>query len=318
MLGIIISIVLGIAGIICTYLFALWQVKKNKIVHFTINSYDIGKGLSDEFPEFKLHYDGENLSNNVKVLKGGFANVGRNDINSLKGNSDIRLVLPKDCAVKAVVVSQSSDGLGIIAEEDKENKNVINFGINELFKTNEFFKYTAIVETSKEIENLYEMLKFQHRISNTDIKNIYLGVLKEFYRRNIYKKFKKLVFALFAVFMVAFPLILSQRIDVKFVNKTSGKEAKLILDYNSQIHVVDNIYFPFFNEGKIISTEEMNNDYKICPILKYKWYNKYNWQLISLFIISILYIVICYYILFWKHLWGDRAHIMEVLYPNKK
>lgn len=83
----IISIILSA---IIAFFIAKWQMKKNKIVHFSINSYDIGKGLSNEFPEFQLHYDGENLSNNVMVLKGGFMNVGRNDIDALKGDADIK------------------------------------------------------------------------------------------------------------------------------------------------------------------------------------------------------------------------------------
>ena len=49
------AIISIIAGAIISYFIAKWQMKKNKIVHFSINSYDIGKGLSDEFPEFKSY-----------------------------------------------------------------------------------------------------------------------------------------------------------------------------------------------------------------------------------------------------------------------
>ena len=76
MVGIIISV---ISTAIISIAIANWQMKKNKVVHFYVNSYDIGKGLSNEFPDFQLHYGGKQLVDNVKVLKGGFMNIGRND-----------------------------------------------------------------------------------------------------------------------------------------------------------------------------------------------------------------------------------------------
>ena len=72
-----------IVSSIITFFIAKWQMKKNKIVHFSVNSYDIGKGLSNEFPDFQLHYGGEDLTDNVMVLKGGFMNTGRNDIDAM-------------------------------------------------------------------------------------------------------------------------------------------------------------------------------------------------------------------------------------------
>ena len=98
------TIIFFVLGLIASYYIARWQMKKNRIVHFSINSYDIGKGLINEFPEFQLHYDGKVLANNVMVLKGGFMNTGRNDIDALKGDSDLKLILPEECAVKTVKV----------------------------------------------------------------------------------------------------------------------------------------------------------------------------------------------------------------------
>lgn len=99
MVALIITIVLGIAGIICTFLLTRWQVKRNRIDHFFINSYDIGIKLTADFPNYKLHYGDDSIENNVKVLKGGFMNTGRNDIDGLNGKSDIILSLPANCVV---------------------------------------------------------------------------------------------------------------------------------------------------------------------------------------------------------------------------
>ena len=65
MLGIVISVV---AGAIIAFLIAKWQMRRNKIIHYTLNSYDIGKGLSDEFPEFELHYNNRKIEGNLRVL----------------------------------------------------------------------------------------------------------------------------------------------------------------------------------------------------------------------------------------------------------
>ena len=136
----LLTIALFIVGLIASYYIAKWQMRKNKIVHFSINSYDIGKGLSDDFPAFKLNYDGENLSSDVIVLKGGFMNCGRNDIAGLNGERDIKIVFPEECKVKAVIVSPSEDELLVSAKIDNDKENILNLGISDIFKSDEYFK----------------------------------------------------------------------------------------------------------------------------------------------------------------------------------
>ena len=201
MLEIIISI---IATAIVSFLIANWQMKKNKIVHFSINSYDIGKGLSDEFPDFKLHYGDDALAENVMVLKGGFMNTGRNDINGLKGKNDIKLILPDECKIKAFTISPSTEDLMVTVNKDNEKENILNFGISEIFKADEYFKYTVIIETSKEIETLHSELKFRHRISNTDtIKNKYIGIQSNSKNSN----FGAISFMILLILFLGIPLI---------------------------------------------------------------------------------------------------------------
>ena len=71
MLEIIVSIV---ATAIVSIMIARWQMRKNEITHFFVNSFNVGKGLHNEFPQFNLTYEGEELSNEVLVLKGCFLN----------------------------------------------------------------------------------------------------------------------------------------------------------------------------------------------------------------------------------------------------
>ena len=45
-----------IATVVVTWYFTKKQMSKNEITHFSINSYDVGKRLHDEFPAFQLQY----------------------------------------------------------------------------------------------------------------------------------------------------------------------------------------------------------------------------------------------------------------------
>jgi hypothetical protein len=168
--AIVIAIISIIAGAGISFLIAKWQMRRKKIVHFFVNSYEIGKGLSIEFPEFQLTYKGEGLSDNVCVIKGGLMNIGKKDIDGLKGESDIIMNLPQGCNVRALKVRPSNGQLYI---KTNFNENSIDFGINELFVSDEYFEYTAIVENIDNPPNV----KFSHRIKDTkkEIENIVVG-----------------------------------------------------------------------------------------------------------------------------------------------
>ena len=311
----LLSIVIG--GLIA-FRIAKWQVKRKKIVHFGINSYDIGKGLSDEFPEFNLSYNGKPLSDNVGVLNGGFINVGRNDIIGLKGNSDIELVLPEKITVKAVVISESSDGLDVNVSEDKEHKNIINFGINELLKTDEYFKYTIIVESSNDITIEQEEPKIRHRIPDTDIKQMYLGVHREFRRRKMLKFYKIIVLLVFLLGLLLIPISMFNDMETKYIDKCTGEEVQILIDYNSNIHVKKKGNLLSLFEGKKITKKELEDNYRTNRITTFNPFNLkvlFSW---GFWIFTILYILLSYYYLFMKYLGGDNRHIINVLYPSQK
>lgn len=173
-----------IAGGIITYLIAKWQMKKNRIDHYFINSYDIGKGLTDMFPEFKLHYGNEVLSNNVRVLQGGFMNTGRNDIGEDDKQTFFSLILPERCCVKAVQLSPLVNGLCVNSNINENEKNKIVFSVDGLFKSDECFDYSAIIEVPDNIGDLENSLCFDHRILNTErISNVFIGQTKRKDRR---------------------------------------------------------------------------------------------------------------------------------------
>lgn len=292
---------------IIAFFIAKWQMKKNKIVHFSINSYDIGKGLSNEFPEFQLHFGNEGLADNVLVLKGGFMNTGRNDINALKGDDDIKIILPEECKVKAVIVSPSTEGLIVTTNKDKEN--IINFGIHELFKSNEYFKYTAIVETSKEIEVLYNDLKFQHRILNTErIHNVYIGQGDNPKKK---KFFKWILSAVIIVCVLNFFTLLYQNVHFKVYHNSTNKEVKLYIDPQSRLFVYEGLLIPFYT-GTEIPPKELEKNYNIVPITTFSWNNAKTILSIVECLILLLYVALFYYLI-----WGKNGHIMNVIKNNE-
>lgn len=304
------TIISIIAGGAITYFIARWQMKKHEIVHFSINSYDIGKGLSNEFPNFHLRYNGEDLTNDVKVLKGGFINNSNTDIANLKGKSDIKVILPEDCIVKTINVSPSISGLNINANIDSEKNNIIDFGINEVFKSDEYFKYTAIIEVTNGTKDLTNALKFEHRIINTKkINNVHIGQLQDARRR----KFFKYVFVIYTLFLlICIPVALYQRVDFKTYKSNSNEEVKLYIGPQSQLYVDGNKFLPFVSGNKI-TAEELKNNYKSVPVTKFCWHSDESISAILFLILSIICIAMFYILT-----WGKNGHIINVISENEK
>lgn len=308
MLGIVISVV---AGAIIAFLIAKWQMRKNKIVHFTINSYDIGKGLHDVFPEFELSYSGDTLSNDVRVLRGGFINDGYNDIDALNGKSDIKMSLPNNCIVKAIKISSLANGLKVNVTIDNDKKNVVYWGIDGIFISDEHFEYTAIVEVPENTGDLDAALSFQHRIKNTKkIQNIYVGqVQKNKEERKLYRRMSIIAWSLLFVIMVLSHMF--PEMNFKVYEKKNNRPVAVSISPRSRIYVDWRTSLPIVF-GEEITPKELEEDYSICPITTYKWYNT---QLLVVLCSFALLLMI--WILSYAHYFGKNAHIIKVLSRSK-
>ncbi len=309
--GIIITTIVGV-------IVAKWQMKKNKIIHFSINSYDVGKGLHNEFPKFQLTYENKELNNEVQVLKGGFVNIGRSDIIGLKNNSDINMILPKSCSLKDIKIKPLSDDLGVKACVNEKTPNIINFAINEKFMSGEGFEYTAIIETTEEIRNLHRKIDFKHRIPNTSkITNEYIGQQT---RKGVVRgtgeklpELKSLVFfsivaALFFCIASAF-LFFAQKVQYSVIEKGTEKEFALYMTPKSQFYISDSNWIPFLDKTDL-SKEELDRNYYVSLQNKYLWSSSDSILGFVLTFFALIYIISTFLSVF---LWNRKKHIYHLL-----
>lgn len=260
MLAIIVSI---FATAIISYIFFKWQNKKNSIVHFTINTYDIGSGLSKEFPGFKLSYNSTELSNSVRVLTGGFMNDGKKDIPS---DPSFELILPPKCRIKALTSSPSDKGMVISQTIDNTKENVVRFSINGIFKSDEYINYKMIVETPENIGDLDDELTFNHRIVQTEkIKNVFVGSLRETSKLKRTKRI--LMIGYISIIIILNGLVcINPRMNIKVYNNSSNEEVKIHINPYSNLYE-GNVFW-----GKKIAKENFENNYRISPITTYNEY----------------------------------------------
>lgn len=214
------------------------QTKKNEITHFSINSYDVGKRLHDEFPAFQLQYRGKELSNEVHVLKGGFINSGDRGITDVNGKSDIFMNLPKGCTLKEIKVYPLNKRLIVKAKKDANDPHVVNFGIKDKFLSGDVFKYTAIIETTEDYNNLHDLINYEHRITDvSDINSVHVGKGKKAWRMRI-EKALGVATLLSGIFILVIALLSMFIQDACFIKeKTTGKEVYVYITPQSQVYV---------------------------------------------------------------------------------
>ena len=314
----LLTIVLFIIGLIASYYIAKWQMKKNEITHFSINSYDVGKGLHNEFPKFQLTYERKEISKEIQVLKGGFLNSGRNDITGLKNDSDINLILPEGCCLKDIKIKQLSNDLDVTACKNKKTPNVVNFAINEKFMAGEGFEYTAIIETTEEIRNLHRKIEFKHRIPNTSkITNEYIGQqtrkgvakgsgekLQELKTMVILSMAAALFFSISSVF-----LFFAQKVQYSVVEKGTEKEFALYMTPKSQFYISDSNWIPFLDK-KDISKGELDRNYYVSLQKKYLWSSSDSILGFVLTFFALIYII---FALWSVYSWNKKKRIYHLL-----
>ena len=156
------EIFLSIAGTaLFGLVFYLLTIRKNTLRHFKINSYEIGRGLMNEFPKLNLSYDNKVIENNFTVLKGGIINSGK-DIKS--NDIEFDMILPETCNIVDVNIKTSDDNLVVTTSKDK---NKLHYKIEKQILHDDLFTYLIIVDSSENSKKLHDKVSFKHRMFKT-------------------------------------------------------------------------------------------------------------------------------------------------------
>lgn len=299
---VVITIISIIAGAVTSFLIAKWQMRRNSIIHFTLNTYDIGSGLNKEFPNFKLTYDNNELSNSVRVLTGGFMNNGNKDI---PNNPSFDLILPDKCLVKAITITPSDPSIAINQSIDESKKNVVHFHIDDIFKSDEYIEYTVIVETPEDLGDLDDNLKFNHRIVNTEkIKNLFIGSIREHSQTRRLKKRLMIGYIIFISILNCWAC-LNPSMNIKVYDNLSNEAVAIHVSPKS------NLYDGNILWGKKITKEDLANNYHISPVITYNEYMP------RVYVYGGITIVITILFLFMMFDFSEKNHVIKVLSKTK-
>lgn len=295
----IISVILSVVAIVVTIILSRRQMKRNTVIHFRIDEYDIGKGLSDEFPDFKLTYSGNKLTTNVKAIKGGLMNKGKNDIDT---NSIFELIFPDDCTVRDFNLKLSNDNIKVIKEICEEKPNIVKLTIQEgIFRTDTYFEYTAIVETPRQ-EKLGNKIKFENNVLNTDIKNIFVGSVLDYKDTELFSiRFVNITLVITS--LICSWLFLNQPVQVEVLNKSTNETVKIVEAPNNQL------YEGTILSGKKISNEDLSINYHFVPKVINRTYK---------FWIVLIVLIAGFIIINFIDFSGGKRYVIKVLEAAEK
>lgn len=138
----------GIITVIVGYIFYKLQIKKPTIHYKLSEPLDIGKGLSELFPDFSLTFQSHPLKGNIKVIKGTIINDSDESIKTAEGFRDFTVELPKTCTFLDVQTYNLSYGLVVKHAIDSSAKNIIRFEMPSYFLSNNSFEFAALFDDS--------------------------------------------------------------------------------------------------------------------------------------------------------------------------
>lgn len=204
-------------GGVIAWLVMKWQIRKKKIDHFIISQEDFGKRLSKDYPGFKLTYAGQELSEGVRVLKGGFIYFGEKDIESKNNAVEIKVELygkndkTSSNNISIIGVEIPFYKKGVTVNKEFEGNTII-FRISHAFRTNDYIIYSAIVKLEKDDAMYIQQDCSSTQITDTIIKTKYMGSIQKY---NNDKKVVKIILpALYLSFVAS--MIIIQNISNTF------------------------------------------------------------------------------------------------------
>lgn len=179
LLGIIITIIIGVTGIIYTY-----RIRNiPKITFLERDFFSLFKSIIKNMDGINITFENTQINPSLLMLKASFVNNGTIDIDSSMVYEPLKIKLPENCKWKRIKITKASQNVNI---NFKMSDIVTEFNW-DLLKRNEYFSFDALIEiidTPKEpididneyIEKISEKIDISHRITNlgkTNKENLY-------------------------------------------------------------------------------------------------------------------------------------------------
>lgn len=237
-----IGYILGAIGILATWFFAKWSMRRKTITNFTRNEFGIGKSLCEEFKGLSLQFNGVDVNNNLRVYRGVLMNTSSKDIPD-SNNNKITIKFPEDCVIKDCNI-HCGDVAVSYEFSNNPNELVLTFG---LLQEKECFEYDIVYEVANDnfsVES--DTLRFSYRIEDVD-KNISTKTLT---KPNLISKRKKTTYMLIGALIIIelclfIQYLMGLPMRYQCYNKKTNEKMEVYQKTDSTYAVSNDNYFKF-------------------------------------------------------------------------
>jgi hypothetical protein len=302
LLGIIITVIVGVIGIIYTY-----RIRHiPKITFLEQDFFSLFKSIIKNMDGINITFENIQVGPSLLMLKASFINNGTIDIDSSMVHEPLKIKLPENCKWKRIKITKTSPNVNI----NFKMSDVITEFDWDLLKKNEYFSFDALIEIiddpkeSIDIDNEYikklsKKISISHRITNLEKIN-----KENLYSITKYKIFKKIPVPFILLFIMWFLLTITMSIfntpDQFLKNthyiikdlKNNNMEIKLIYLWNDNIQIksIDNKY------KEVLTVDEFVKKYNIPLKVVYNKISRYVFT-IFLLIFSLMNILVIIFLL---------------------
>lgn len=269
LLGIIITVIVGVIGIIYTY-----RIRNiPKLTFLEQDFFSLFKSIIKNMDGINITFENIQINPSLLMLKASFINNGTIDIDSSMVHEPLKIKLPENCKWKRIKITKTSPNANI----NFKMSDVITEFDWDLLKKNEYFSFDALIEIiddpkeSIDIDNEYikkisKNISISHRITN-------LGKIN---KENLYsitksKYFTKIPVSFILFFITGFLfLIMTSNFNIPgqvlwnthYIIKdlkNNNMEIELIYLQNDKIQIksIDNKY------KEILTVDELVKKYNI-------------------------------------------------------
>lgn len=175
--------ILAVAGIVVTIFLGVWAIvisirysRNVRITYAEDQAIALTDDITQNFPNLKIFYRDQPMSDNLVLLKGYFINTGKKDISREMVEEQITLKLPTDFEWIEIKVVECSASLKSTAILTSKTQIAIETG---LWKTKEYLKFEALAKVpvikldpesipmDSPTYRLTKSITFSHRIADS-------------------------------------------------------------------------------------------------------------------------------------------------------